>query len=185
MNIQEKLGITFIIVTHDQEEAMTVSSRIGVMDSGNVIQVSTPNNLYEAPATKSVAEFIGNVNLFEGIYKGFDDIGTKLKCEHSESIVYSSQSIDAKNGSKIWLAVRPEKLEIFKSPPDYKYNILKGTVIDIGYGGSFSTYHVKLPNGNMISVIRANRERTSEKSITWNDEVYLHWSSKSAVVLTE
>jgi putrescine transport system ATP-binding protein len=185
MNIQEKLGITFIIVTHDQEEAMTVSSRIGVMDSGNVIQVSTPNNLYEAPATKSVAEFIGNVNLFEGIYKGFDDIGTKLKCEHSESIVYSSQSIDAKNGSKIWLAVRPEKLEIFKSPPDYKYNILKGTIIDIGYGGSFSTYHVKLPNGNMISVIRANRERTSEKSITWNDEVYLHWSSKSAVVLTE
>ncbi len=185
MNIQEKLGITFIIVTHDQEEAMTVSSRIGVMDSGNVIQVSTPNNLYEAPATKSVAEFIGNVNLFEGVYKGFDDIGTKLKCEHSESIVYSSQSIDAKNGSKIWLAVRPEKLEIFKSPPDYKYNILKGTIIDIGYGGSFSTYHVKLPNGNMISVIRANRERTSEKSITWNDEVYLHWSSKSAVVLTE
>ena len=184
MNIQEKLGITFVIVTHDQEEAMTVSNRIGVMDKGKVIQVATPNHIYEAPATKSVAEFIGNVNLFAGIYKGFNDTGSKLQCEHSDAVVYSSQSIDVDIGANIWLAVRPEKLEISKTIPDSEYNILKGQVIDIGYGGSFSTYHVKLPNGNMLSAIRANRERTSEHSITWNDDVYLHWSAKSAIVLT-
>jgi len=184
MNIQEKLGITFVIVTHDQEEAMTVSNRIGVMDEGKVIQVATPNHIYEAPATKSVAEFIGNVNLFAGIYKGFNDTGSKLQCEHSDAVVYSSQSIDVDIGANIWLAVRPEKLEISKTIPDSEYNILKGQVIDIGYGGSFSTYHVKLPNGNMLSAIRANRERTSEHSITWNDDVYLHWSAKSAIVLT-
>jgi putrescine transport system ATP-binding protein len=184
MNIQEKLGITFIIVTHDQEEAMTVSSRIGVMDTGNVIQVASPNQIYEEPATKDVAEFIGNVNLFEGVYEGFNKTGTKLKCEHSDSFVYSSQQIDIELGAKIWLAVRPEKLEISKSLPSYKHNILKGKVVDIGYGGSFSTYHVQLKNGNMLSAVRANRERTFERSITWDDEVYLHWSTKSAIVLT-
>jgi putrescine transport system ATP-binding protein len=184
MNIQEKLGITFIIVTHDQEEAMTVSSRIGVMDTGNVIQVASPNQIYEEPATKDVAEFIGNVNLFEGVYEGFNKTGTKLKCEHSDSFVYSSQQIDIELGAKIWLAVRPEKLEISKSLPSYKHNILKGKVVDIGYGGSFSTYHVQLTNGNMLSAVRANRERTFERSITWDDEVYLHWSTKSAIVLT-
>ena len=148
MDIQEKLKVTFVIVTHDQEEAMTVSSRIGVMDSGNLIQVATPAEIYEAPINKDVADFIGDVNLLKGIYKGQNEIGTQLLSDDSNSIVYATQKVDAAIGNQLWFAIRPEKLEISKRLPKNEHNILKGTIEDIAYGGSFSTYHVKLKNGN-------------------------------------
>ena len=183
MDIQEKLKVTFVIVTHDQEEAMTVSSRIGVMDSGNLIQVATPAEIYEAPINKDVADFIGDVNLLKGIYKGQNEIGTQLLSDDSNSIIYATQKVDAAIGNQLWFALRPEKLEISKRLPKNEHNILKGTIEDIAYGGSFSTYHVKLENGTILKAIRANRERTKEHHLTWGDEVFLQWAPHSAVVL--
>ena len=183
MDIQEKLKVTFVIVTHDQEEAMTVSSRIGVMDSGNLIQVATPAEIYEAPINKDVADFIGDVNLLKGIYKGQNEIGTQLLSDDSNSIVYATQKVDAAIGNQLWFALRPEKLEISKRLPKNEHNILKGTIEDIAYGGSFSTYHVKLENSTILKAIRANRERTKEHHLTWGDEVFLQWAPHSAVVL--
>ena len=183
MDIQEKLEVTFVIVTHDQEEAMTVSSRIGVMESGNLIQVATPKEIYEAPVNKDVADFIGDVNLLKGIYKGKDKEGTQLLSEDSNSIVYATQEVEAELEDTIWFAIRPEKLEISKRKPSNDINVLQGVIEDIAYGGSFSTYHVRLDNGRILKAIRANRVRTEEHHLTWEDEVYLHWSAHSAVVL--
>lgn len=183
MDIQEKLEVTFVIVTHDQEEAMTVSSRIGVMDSGNLIQVATPTEIYEAPVNKDVADFIGDVNILRGIYKGQNDVGTQLHSDDSDSIVFATQEIGASTGDEMWFAIRPEKLEISKKKPTDQHNILNGRIEDIAYGGSFSTYHVRLDNGRILKAIRANRVRTEEHHLTWEDEVYLHWAPHSAVVL--
>ena len=183
MDIQEKLEVTFVIVTHDQEEAMTVSSRIGVMESGNLIQVATPTEIYEAPVNKDVADFIGDVNLLKGIYKGKDKEGTQLLSEDSNSIVYATQEVEAELEDTIWFAIRPEKLEISKRKPSNDINVLQGVIEDIAYGGSFSTYHVRLDNGRILKAIRANRVRTEEHHLTWEDEVYLHWLAHSAVVL--
>ncbi len=183
MDIQEKLEVTFVIVTHDQEEAMTVSSRIGVMDSGNLIQVATPTEIYEAPVNKDVADFIGDVNILRGIYKGQNDVGTQLHSDDSDSIVFATQEVGASNGDEMWFAIRPEKLEISKKKPKNQHNILKGSIEDIAYGGSFSTYHVRLDSGRILKAIRANRVRTEEHHLTWEDEVYLHWEPHSAVVL--
>ena len=183
MDIQEKLEVTFVIVTHDQEEAMTVSSRIGVMDSGNLIQVATPTEIYEAPVNKDVADFIGDVNLLRGIYKGQNEVGTQLHSDDANSIVFATQEVGASTGDEMWFAIRPEKLEISKKKPTNQHNILKGRIEDIAYGGSFSTYHVRLENGRILKAIRANRVRTEEHHLTWEDEVYLHWEPHSAVVL--
>ena len=183
MDIQEKLEVTFVIVTHDQEEAMTVSSRIGVMDSGNLIQVATPKEIYEAPVNKDVADFIGDVNILSGIYKGQNDVGTQLHSDDSDSIVFATQEVGASIGDEMWFAIRPEKLEISKKKPKNQHNILKGSIEDIAYGGSFSTYHVRLDSGRILKAIRANRVRTEEHHLTWEDEVYLHWEPHSAVVL--
>ncbi|MDC0198124.1 ABC transporter ATP-binding protein [Candidatus Thioglobus sp.] len=183
MDIQEKLEVTFVIVTHDQEEAMTVSSRIGVMDSGNLIQVATPTEIYEAPVNKDVADFIGDVNLLRGIYKGQNEVGTQLHSDDANSIVFATQEVGASTGDEMWFAIRPEKLEISKKKPTNQHNILKGRIEDIAYGGSFSTYHVRLDNGRILKAIRANRVRTEEHHLTWEDEVYLHWEPHSVVVL--
>jgi len=183
MDIQEKLEVTFVIVTHDQEEAMTVSSRIGVMESGNLIQVATPTEIYEAPVNKDVADFIGDVNLLKGIFKGKNKEGTQLLSEDSNSIVYATQEVEAELEDTIWFAIRPEKLEISKRKPSNDINVLQGVIEDIAYGGSFSTYHVRLDNGRILKAIRANRVRTEEHHLTWEDEVFLHWSAHSAVVL--
>ena len=183
MNIQEKLGVTFVIVTHDQEEAMTVSSRIGLMNAGHLTQVATPSEIYEAPVSRDVADFIGDVNFLEGVYRGQDEIGSQLDSADSKSVVYASQTTEADIGRTLWYAIRPEKLEISKNRPDYSYNILKGTIEDISYTGSMSTFHVKLENGKILTACRANRERSAEHQLTWEDEVYLHWLPHSAVIL--
>ncbi|MCS5592151.1 MAG: ABC transporter ATP-binding protein [Gammaproteobacteria bacterium] len=183
MNIQEKLGVTFVIVTHDQEEAMTVSSRIGLMDTGYLTQVATPTEIYEAPVNRDVADFIGDVNFLEGTYKGKNEIGTQLDSVDAKCVVYATQATAADIGRKLWFAIRPEKLEISKKKPDFEHNIIKGKIEDISYTGSMSTFHVKLANGKVLTACRANRERSAEHQLTWEDEVYLHWPPNSAIVL--
>ena len=186
MNIQEETGITFVIVTHDQEEAMTVSSRIAVMDHGKIVQVSTPGELYEAPMSRYVADFIGEVNILEG--RGAQREGDHLVLQSPDTggaIQTGPYGEDAGDRS-LWVALRPEKVRISKeAPADPSRNCMTGEVWDIGYLGNLSTYHVKLDSGKMVTATQANMARLIERPITWEDRVYLTWAPDAAVVLRD
>lgn len=184
MNIQEETGITFVIVTHDQEEAMTVSSRIAVMDHGKIVQVSTPAELYEYPNSRYVADFIGEVNILEG--RVAEREGDHLLVQSSEAgcTIKTGPSADEPAGRQVWIAIRPEKLNIaLQAPPETGVNCLSGEVWDIGYLGNLSIYHVKLDSGKMVTATQANMARLIERPITWEDRVYLTWAPDAAVVL--
>ncbi len=184
-DLQMKLGMTFIIVTHDQEEAMTVADRIAVMDHGKIVQVATPAEIYELPNSRYVADFIGDINLIEGRVAPDAGTGARLECAGTGATVETSQPVDAAPGSEAWFAVRPEKVAISHEPPaDTSKNALKGTVWDIGYLGDVSVYHVRLPTGATVKATIANRTRLVERPITWDDEVWLTWSRDGGVVLT-
>ena len=181
MDIQEKTGTTFVIVTHDQEEAMTVASRVAVMDEGRLIQVSTPDRIYEAPNSVYVADFIGDVNIIEG---KAHQTGTKLQIDWAEGQPALSANTD-KNfdlGQTCYLAIRPEKIGIAAQRPSGA-NVLQGEVLDIAYLGNISTYHVKLPTGHVIKAQQANTRRISRREFTWEDKVWISWSDTAAVVL--
>ena len=184
VNIQEQLGLTFVIVTHDQDEAMTVSTRIAVMDRGRAVQVGTPGEIYEYPSSLYVAEFIGEVNVFEGrIIEAAKDHTTMRSAESGCDII-AERGVDAAPGQVVWAAIRPEKIEIGKTPPaDTSVNCMTGTVYDIGYLGSISVYHVKLESGEKVKVTSANRTRLVERPITWEDQVWLSWSPSASVIL--
>jgi len=184
MNIQEELGITFVIVTHDQEEAMTVSSRIAIMDGGEVVQVATPHDIYESPNSRQVAEFIGEVNLIEARVTEKNPESTTVTNPDIGGTMHISRETDAAQGDTVWLAVRPEKMVINRSRPEEEdINRVEGTVWDIGYLGKLSIYHVKLDNGSMLTVTRTNRQRDTELTITWEDRVFVSWPSDAAVIL--
>ena len=188
MRIQEQLGVTFIVVTHDQEEAMTLSTRIAVMDEGRFIQVGPPTDLYENPDNRFIASFIGSVNLFAGhtLTRNNDLYTIALNKHDLQCQVEHTQHLD--NGSSIWLAVRPEKITISRTPTASKeLNQLIGTVDDIAYTGNLSTYRVKTQPGDIVEVTHPNqsRSRGSQLIADWNDTVYLHWTSADSVLLTE
>ena len=188
MRIQEQLGVTFIVVTHDQEEAMTLSTRIAVMDEGRFIQVGPPTDLYENPDNRFIASFIGSVNLFAGctLTHNNDLYTIALEKHDLQCQVEHTQHLD--NGSSIWLAVRPEKITISRTPTASKeLNQLIGTVDDIAYTGNLSTYRVKTQSGDIVEVTHPNqsRSRGSQLIADWNDTVYLHWTSADSMLLTE
>jgi putrescine transport system ATP-binding protein len=184
MNIQDRLGITFIVVTHDQEEAMTLSTRIGVMNSGQIVQVGTPKEIYEYPNTKFVADFIGSVNLFEGhiiedepghVLIGSPEAGTEIYIDHG---------ISSAPGAKVWVAIRPEKMELSKlRPDDNGRNSTPGIVKGIAYMGSLSVYLIKLDSGKEVKVTMSNQRRAAEHAIDWDDRVYVTWHANSPVAL--
>jgi putrescine transport system ATP-binding protein len=183
MTIQEQVGITFVIVTHDQDEAMTMASRIAVMDRGRIAQVATPTEIYEQPNSRYVADFIGSVNLFEGNYVGGEGPPT-IHCAEAGCDITIAQTLPISPGHRLWVAIRPEKLEISREPPPRGVpNSVSGVVWDIGYLGDFSTYRVKLDSGKIVSAVEANRMRLTERTITWEDRVYLRWAPQAAVAL--
>lgn len=184
IGIQEKVGITFVIVTHDQEEAMTVATRMAVMDHGRIVQLGTPSEVYEYPNSRQVAEFIGDVNLFAGqiAETGRDHavIAAAGGCR-----IYVDRGVDAAIGATVWTAVRPEKLRIATEPPaDTATNCLSGTVFDVGYLGDVSIYHVATVAGR-VRATEANRLRLVERPISWDDKVWLSWSPNAGVVLLQ
>ncbi|MFZ2868503.1 ABC transporter ATP-binding protein [Zavarzinia sp.] len=184
MNIQEQVGITFVIVTHDQEEAMTVSSRIAVMNHGRIAQVATPTEIYEYPNSRYVAEFIGDVNMFEGRLADVAPDHVIITSADAGTNIYVDRGTSAAAGATVWVAVRPEKIDVgLIAPDDPAYNCIKGTVWDIGYLGNLTIYHVKLESGLKVTAAVANRTRLRDRPITWNDEVFLTWAPDSAVVL--
>jgi putrescine transport system ATP-binding protein len=178
MDLQSKLGLTFIIVTHDQEEAMIMADRIGVMNHGRLEQVATPSELYEQPSSRWVADFVGDVNLIEG---RLADGGV---IESASGPLRAAQTSAAKPGDTVWVALRPEKVRIALEPPmATQENCVAGVVWDIGYLGDLSIYKVKLDSGLMMKAAVANLTRLVERPITWDDKVWLTWSPEAAVVL--
>ena len=183
MTIQEQVGVTFVIVTHDQDEAMTMASRIAVMDRGRIAQIATPTEIYEQPGSRYVADFIGNINLFEGNLVKAGDTALVRSAEAGADIALA-EAPSLAPGHRLWVAVRPEKLGISRDPPPPGVqNCLSGVVWDIAYLGDFSTYRVKLDTGKMVMAAEANRVRLTERAITWEDRVYLHWPPRAGVAL--
>ncbi|MFT5341271.1 MAG: putrescine transport system ATP-binding protein [Paracoccaceae bacterium] len=183
MDIQEKTGTTFVIVTHDQEEAMTVASRVAVMDEGNLMQVATPDRIYETPNSVYVADFIGDVNLFKGTVKSVGDEQYQITWMESQAPLNALSSISISDGQSCHLAIRPEKVAISADKPEGADNAVQGKVLDIAYLGNLSTYYVQLPDGIVIKAQTANTRRISRRSFTWEDPVWLSWTATAGVLL--
>jgi putrescine transport system ATP-binding protein len=189
MNIQDKLGITFIVVTHDQEEAMTLATRIAVMDRGVIRQIGTPTEIYEFPATRFVADFIGSINIFDGEVKSANrnkvtvaspSLGGNVAVDHEGALA---------SGTKVTIAVRPEKIAIERKKPGARAadNAIAGKVVDLGYFGKDSLYRVRLASGAMVRVNAVNNRRAgeSERVAVWEDDVWLTFAPSSVIILTE
>ena len=183
MDIQEKTGTTFVIVTHDQEEAMTVASRIAVMDHGKVIQVDTPTHVYEVPSSVYVADFIGDVNLIEGNFTRPTPQTGAIAYAEDEPPIHVDDTPGIPEGTKVTFAIRPEKIHVSHERSDERKNAAFGKIIDIGYLGNVSTYHVELANGQMVKAAMTNSSRVSRREFTWDDEVWLSWRESAGVVL--
>ncbi len=186
MNIQEKVGITFVVVTHDQEEAMTLSTRIAVMDDGQFAQIGTPTEIYEFPETRFVANFIGSANMFEGriVEDGIDHV--RVMTDLGEVYIDHGQSV--REGGRVWIAIRPEKIHLSKEPSaEPGPNQAFGMVDDIGYLGDISIYKIQLENGRIIDVTAPNqiRPKTRTHRVAWENKVYLHWDASSVVLLNK
>ncbi|TYB80449.1 ABC transporter ATP-binding protein [Maritimibacter fusiformis] len=185
MDIQEKTGTTFVIVTHDQEEAMTVASRIAVMNHGKIVQVDTPARIYEAPANAYVADFIGDVNLIEGTATRTGEDRCSVRFAEAADPITAECTADLSDGIAVTYAIRPEKILVTADRPADRANALEGQIIDIGYLGNISTYHVELPGGQMIKAAMTNSTRLDRRDFTWDDRVWLSWRETAGVVLTE
>ena len=151
INLQEQLGVTFIVVTHDQEEAMTLASRIGVMNRGEIVQVGTPTDIYEYPTTKFVADFIGSVNMFEGQLVEDEPDHVRIRCPELARTVYVNHGISSAPGATVAVAIRPEKIELSRQPPGGDENVERGVVKEIAYMGDVSVYLVKIDGGRMAA----------------------------------
>jgi putrescine transport system ATP-binding protein len=184
MNIQEKVGTTFVLVTHDQEEALTMASRLAVMNAGMIEQVSTPAGLYEYPASRFVAEFIGSTNLLEGrIASQDEDAGTvQVYCDALETEVMARWTDPIPVGTPVSVSIRPEKIDVHEAAPRAE-NVAVGQVVEIAYLGDVSIYQVKTASGAILRVQETHIERSAEPHYDWDDTLYLSWEAGSAVVL--
>ncbi|MDA0911918.1 MAG: polyamine ABC transporter ATP-binding protein [Proteobacteria bacterium] len=187
VDIQEQTGSTFIMVTHDQEEAMTMASRIGIMSEGWLEQVSPPQEVYEFPKTRFVANFIGKSAIFEGAISEINDDSSVIDADETKCSFKLDRRIDGVEAQQIWVGLRPEKISISKTPPeDYNpsqpVNTIVGKVKDIAYMGGLSTYHVESASGKRITATDFNVERNADHP-TWEDTVYLTWEPENIMVL--
>ena len=183
VNIIEQVGVTCVMVTHDQEEAMTMASRIAIMSEGRLLQVGAPAEVYETPASRFVADFIGNVNLMDGtldVDEADHCIIGSADCRH-----YVGHGITGVVGMPVTVALRPEKIHLSRHKPGDDFNSVAGTIKEMAYFGSFTVYHLELPSGARLKVSMANVQRHRDDEFTWGDAVWAHWSRSSHVVLTQ
>lgn len=184
VNIQERVGITFIMVTHDQEEAMTMSSRIGVMEEGRIRQIGAPHDVYEFPNSRFVAEFVGTINIFDGVVVEDEPDHVLIESEAAGCQLYVTHSAAVPVGAQVAVAVRPEKVMISTTQPAGTRNVTKGIVREIAYLGDISIYYVELSSGKIVQAALPNLLRLSERDVKWEDEIYLYWRAENGVVLT-
>ncbi|SEB78184.1 putrescine transport system ATP-binding protein [Nitratireductor aquibiodomus] len=183
VDLQYDLGLTFMVVTHDQEEAMTMADRIAVMDRGNVIQVATPAEIYEAPNSRFVADFVGSINMFEGTVTAADRETARI-ADASGFELSVLNGAGAEKGANVWFAVRPEKIDISRNRPESAVNAVEGEVWDIAYLGDMTIHHVKLDDGRIVKASSINRRRAVEDVLTWHDRAWVSFPADAGVVLT-
>jgi putrescine transport system ATP-binding protein len=187
VSIQERVGTTFVTVTHDQEEALTMSTRVAVMDAGRIVQVNTPQNIYEFPGNRFVADFIGSANLFDGRVIGVEDDQTlRVRVEAIAADLCMRYNQPLPSGTKVTVAVRPEKIRMRETveSPNTDHNWVRGVISDIAYLGDISIFRARTATGENISVQLTNSEHPELAEITWDDEVLLTFAPTSGVVLT-
>ncbi len=183
VNIIEQVGVTCVLVTHDQEEAMTMASRIAVMSEGRFLQVDQPAAIYETPATRFVADFIGNVNLMDGTLEVDEHDHCQIRC--TDCLHHVGHGITGTQGMAVTVALRPEKITLHRQEPEGAANKVRGTVKELAYFGSHTVYHLLLASGASLKVSVANTERHSDRNWTWGDNVWAHWLPSAQVVLTQ
>jgi putrescine transport system ATP-binding protein len=184
VNIIESVGVTCVMVTHDQEEAMTMANRIAVMSKGRVLQVGSPQEIYEFPSSRFVADFIGNVNLFDG--KLSIDEADRCAITTALGEMQVGHGISGTLGMPVTLAVRPEKVSIDKQrPAGIDRNLFQGRVKEIAYLGSYNTFIVVTPNGTKVKITEPNGSRHDLLHISWEDEVFFWWDDTDGVALRD
>jgi len=185
MDLQMQLGLTFVVVTHDQEEAMTMADRIAVMDKGKIMQVATPAEVYEAPNSKFVADFIGNVNMFEGTVSHVANGKIDIAVTPENMTIRSDASRSCSAGQPVGFAIRPEKIRISrKQPADPSINTAFGEMWDIAYFGDMTVFHVKLDSGRIVKAASLNAARTVEDPFGYDDKVWVNFDTDAGIVLT-
>jgi putrescine transport system ATP-binding protein len=184
MDLQQNLGLTFVVVTHDQEEAMTMADRIAVMSHGKVVQVATPAEIYEAPNSRFVADFIGDVNIFDG--KVAASGGTVEIVVDSGFTIKVASSETPSIGSSAGFAIRPEKLRVLRTPPaNPSVNAASGELWDIGYLGDMTVFHVKLKSGKVVKASALNAQRAVEDPFNYDQEVWITFAEDAGVLLKD
>jgi putrescine transport system ATP-binding protein len=183
VNIIERLGVTCAMVTHDQEEAMTMAHRIAIMDAGEIRQIGSPDEIYEQPNSRFTAEFIGQVNLLEGKIVDDEKDYITIRSPAVDGLIYVGHGVTGYEGMDVALALRPEKVLVSTDEPEQPHNKVRGSIEEIAYLGSHSVLHVKLPNGTRMLANVANSQRWASERFTWNDQVWLSWADMSGVVL--
>jgi putrescine transport system ATP-binding protein len=182
-NIIRDVGVTCVMVTHDQEEAMTMASRIAVMSEGRILQLGAPRDIYETPATRFVADFIGNVNLMDGKLAVDEPDHCVIDCADCRQ--YVGHGITGNQGMAVSVAIRPEKIQLSRQMPSGEFNRVSGSVHALAYFGSFTVYHLELASGAMFKVSQNNTERHRDDEIAYGDTVWAQWSDSAQVVLTQ
>jgi putrescine transport system ATP-binding protein len=184
VNILDTVGVTCIMVTHDQEEAMTMAGRLAVMSEGEIVQLGTPHEVYEYPNSRFSAEFIGSTNLFEGHTVEDEPDHVFIETPDLTCRLYVNHGITGPLGMPVTISVRPERIALTRKPPEGAYNWGKGVVTNIAYMGGYSLYHVKLDSGKTVIANVTSLALTEIDPPTWGDEVYVRWSASAGVVLT-
>ncbi|MEO9612229.1 MAG: ABC transporter ATP-binding protein [Nitratireductor sp.] len=184
VDLQHDLGLTFIVVTHDQEEAMTMADRIAILDKGEVVQVATPAEIYEAPGSRFVADFVGTVNLIEGEMRGRENGVARIEDGRGLTILTEDDG-DATAGDRVWFAIRPEKLKVSAAKPDTTdSNAAEGEIYDIAYLGDMTIFHIRLDDGRIVKASTMNSARVSDEMLTWHDRAWISFRPDAGVVLT-
>jgi putrescine transport system ATP-binding protein len=183
VNIIEKVGVTCVMVTHDQEEAMTMAGRIAVMSKGRVLQVGSPGEVYDHPSNRFVADFIGNVNLFDGQLS--IDLPDRCVVDASIGEIHVGHGVSGAVNMPVTVAIRPEKIEISKERPAADHNVFSGRVKEIAYFGSYNTFIVLTSDGSRVKITEANTSRHELSQITWEDDIFFWWSDNVGVVLRD
>jgi putrescine transport system ATP-binding protein len=189
VKIQERLGVTFIVVTHDQEEAMSLATRIGVMNQGQIAMVGEPTDIYEFPNSRFVANFIGSANMVEGVVTEDEPDHVRIRSQELGTDIYVDHGVDCSPEQILWWAIRPEKIRLTREkpapdagiPPDA--NMIHGFVEDIGYLGDMTVYQVRLDNGRYLRVTKTNQLRGDPDAISWDETVWASWAGSSGSVL--
>jgi spermidine/putrescine ABC transporter ATP-binding subunit len=192
-SLQEKVGITFIMVTHDQDEALAIATRCAVMDRGRLAQVATPSDLYEFPNSRFVADFVGSVNMFEGTLEKDEPSEAIVNVPELGAPVYLDHGVTGAKGSTVWVALRPEKIEMHKRNGDATpmkmedapagANVVPGIIRDIVYLGSETNYEIEIEGGRRVKTFRSNLTRYDQEDFTWDEPVWLAWHACSPAVL--